>query len=166
MQLPAALPIDTWQRIGEQIAGLGNSSAWWLGDWLIHGECAYPNRYRQALAALRLDYQTLRNYAWVCRSVEAARRREKLSFQHHAEVAALPRAEQDVWLDRAVALRWSRNMLRKQLRKGGEPMAGRVTLRIVITPEQRHRWEAAASRVGRPLAEWMSDVLNKAAITP
>ena len=41
-----------------------------------------------------LDYQTLRNYAWVARRFAMSRRRDTLSFGHHAEVPALPEPEQ------------------------------------------------------------------------
>ena len=50
---------------------------------------------------LQLDYQTLRNYAWVARRFPAGRRRAGVSFAHHAEVARLPEPEQDYWLRRA-----------------------------------------------------------------
>jgi hypothetical protein len=164
LQLPSELSLDTWQRIGEQIAVLANSSSWWLGDWLLHGRYAYPDRYQQALAAMRLDYQTLRNYTWVCSRVDVSRRREKLSFQHHVEVAALPPAEQDLWLDRAVRLGWSRNVLRQQVRQGRDALSAPcVALRIVATPGQQQRWQSAADRADQTLTEWIGAVLNKAA---
>ncbi len=53
----------------------------------MFGERRFGTRYRSAIEATDLDYQTLRNYAWVARNVDAGRRREELSFQHHAEVA-------------------------------------------------------------------------------
>jgi hypothetical protein len=63
--------------------------------WLIHGENAYSGRYRDAIEQTSLDYQTLRNYAWVARSLPLSRRRDTLSFAHHAEVARPPECEQD-----------------------------------------------------------------------
>jgi hypothetical protein len=45
------------------------------------------------------DFQTCANAASVCRSFETSRRRELLSFRHHAEVAALPPDEADALLD-------------------------------------------------------------------
>lgn len=93
-----------------------NCSVWWLGDWPVYGEYAYSDRYKQALADTSLGYQTLRNYAWVARKIPLSRRRDALSFGHHAEVAALPDHEQDVWLTRAERSNWSRNLLRRGLR--------------------------------------------------
>jgi hypothetical protein len=167
LQLPEDLPLDDWQRIGERIAVTRESSSWWLGDWLIHGESAYPDRYQHALAALRLDYQTLRNYAWVCRRFSPARRRSSLSFQHHAELAALSPAEQDRWLDRAEQCRWSRNTLRKQIHQRPDSLPAQiVALSIVATPEQQQRWQAAADQVDRTLIDWISEVLDQAAVQP
>ena len=59
--------------------------------------------------ATGLDYQTLREYGVVARRFEWSRRRDNLSFQHHAEVCALTGAEQDRWLDLAAPNRWSRS---------------------------------------------------------
>jgi hypothetical protein len=94
LRLPADLTVSAWARIGSQITLLSNSSAWWLGDWLVYGRDNFPGRYKQAMTETSLDYQTLRNYAWVAGRFGAPRRRDGLSFQHHA-VAALPAAEQD-----------------------------------------------------------------------
>lgn len=114
--LPRQLPFQAWLSIGSQLSAVANSSAWCLGDWLAYGETAYNGRYRDAIERTSLDYQTLRNYAWVARSFELSRRRDTLSFGHHAEVAALPEVEQDFWLRKAEELDWSRNQLRREVR--------------------------------------------------
>jgi hypothetical protein len=87
---------------------VASSSAWCLGDWLNYGQSAYPGRYQDAIEGTSLDYQTLRNYAWVARRFSLSRRRDRISFGQHAEVAALPEPEQDFWLRKAEELCWSR----------------------------------------------------------
>jgi hypothetical protein len=130
LQLSRQLPFDSWLRIGRQLSAVVNTSSWCLGDWLVYGEAAYSGRYRDAVERTSLDYQTLRNYAWVARRFPLSRRRDNLSFGHHAEVAALPEPEQDFWLRKAQELGWSRNMLRRELRasmkerKAGWPPPG------------------------------------------
>jgi hypothetical protein len=114
-ELPQGLPLDAWCRIGVQLSALVEASSWWIGDWLVYGERNYPLRYRRAMDETSLDYQTLRNYAWIARKFEPRRRRIGLSFQHHVEVAALPTNEQDHWLDFAERFGWSRNELRRQI---------------------------------------------------
>ncbi len=105
-----------WELIGEQIFSVADSSTWWIADWLAYGESAFQERYREAIRKTSLNYQTLRNYAWVARRFELSRRRDNLSFAHHAEVAALDPPEQDFWLRKAEEYGWSRNHLRSQIR--------------------------------------------------
>jgi hypothetical protein len=116
LNLPGSLSFENWLRIGEALSVVRTSSAWCLGDWLIYGEIAYTGRYRDAIKRTSLDYQTLRNYAWVARRFPMARRREALSFGHHAEVASLPEPEQDFWLRKAEKLGWSTSRLRREVR--------------------------------------------------
>jgi hypothetical protein len=168
LALPATLPFQTWQRIGMQIRVLSDSSAWWLGDWLLYGQKRYPDRYKQAVGETSLDYQTLRNYAWVARSLPVSRRRDKLSFQHHAEVAALPDAEQDLWLDRAEIFGWSKSELRRRLRacRGAPPevpVALSKLLKVSVALECEQRWRMAAEFANSTLEDWVTLTLDHAA---
>jgi len=73
LRLPRNLSYEKWLAIGQGLAALNSSSSWCLGDWLIHGESAYTGRYRSAIDQTSLDYQTLRNYAWVARRFAPSR---------------------------------------------------------------------------------------------
>lgn len=163
--LPAELTIEAWSEIGTQIA-IGDSSAWWLGDWLIYGKEKFPDRYKSAIENTSLDYQALRNYAWVCRRFPSTRRRATLGFQHHAEVASLYPDEQEEWLDKAEALRWSMHEFRLQLRVGGpgnhSQSGGSAKLMLEITSEQRERWRAAAIANGIGIQKWIAVTLDNA----
>lgn len=165
--LPVELTLDAWSEIGTQIAAIGNSSAWWLGDWLIYGKKSFPDRYKQAIERTSLDYQTLRNYGWVCRQFPAPRRRAMLSFQHHAEVASLSPDEQDEWLNKSEDLGWSMHELRRQLKScgvGNRKQSGMPTkLMLEITHDQGERWRAAASAHGIGVQEWIATTLDGAA---
>jgi hypothetical protein len=126
LELPNNLTLAGWSMIGRQIGLIVDSSTWWLGDWLVFGQDKYPGRYRRAIAATGLDYQTLKNYAWVCRKIPRSRRRDAISFQHHAAVCGLPAAEQDLWLERAERSGWSSHRLRRELRgRPGRPFRSR-----------------------------------------
>jgi hypothetical protein len=116
LQLPPRLSYGRWLAIGTQLASVTTSTAWCLGDWLAYGETAFTGRYREAIEQTSLDYQTLRNYAWVAKRFPMSRRRDTLSFSHHAEVAALTGPEQDFWLRKAEELSWSRNELRREVK--------------------------------------------------
>lgn len=167
LALPARLPIDVWMRIGQNLGAAADSATWWLGDWLVYGQDRYPERYRKAIDETALDYQTLRNYAWIARKFPPGRRRPALSMQHHAEVASLDPEVQDNWLDRAQQGGWSRNELRRRIRAATAPGAGArplsVELRLDVTQARRGLWEDAADRANCDLSAWMLAVLDAAA---
>lgn len=168
IQFPEALTYERWQHTGRQIARVVDSSAWCTGDWIIYGESKYADRYRRAIEMAGLDYQTVRNYVWVARRFAFSRRRENLSFQHHAEVASLPPAEQDRWLDRAERESWSRNQLRARLKNSrankGSDESSRVALpRISANAERVRHWRAAADEADLDLKNWIVAVLDAAA---
>ncbi|MFD0490370.1 LmbU family transcriptional regulator [Saccharopolyspora erythraea] len=168
LQFPHSLPFEDWERAGKKITRIVNSSAWFLGDWVVYGQARYSDRYRRAIETARLDYQTIRNYAWVARRFELSRRRDKLSFQHHAEVAALPVDQQDRWLDRAEEAGWSRNQLRQHIRNSRLAVQGagsveRAMPAIQVTSERLERWQRAAERAGSSIESWIVANLDSAA---
>jgi hypothetical protein len=164
LRIPSELTYDGWEQAGRRIAEVMDSSAWCLGDWLLFGQAQYKDRYRRACETVGLDYQTIRNYVWVARRFEIRRRRPKLSFQHHAEVAALPDSEQDHWLDRAQQGEWSKNELRRRIRNtaygesGSPPVA--VMRRLSIRAEQIERWRTAAELSASSLESWIVSCLD------
>lgn len=168
LQMPENLPLPAWLRVGKQLEALTNSSAWWAGDWLVYGDRTYPDRYRDAVEKTALDYQTLRNYAWVARKFASPRRRPELSFQHHQEVAALPPDEQDMWLDRAVEAKWSKAELRRQIRRqaAGDEAPGvfRTRLQFELAGHQWVRWQQAADLDGGDVVQWLVKVADEAAV--
>lgn len=168
LRFSRTLSFEGWERAGEQISRVLSSSAWCLGDWIVVGQSHFSDRYKQVIEAVGLDYQTVRNYAWVARRFELHRRRSALSFQHHAEVASLPADKQDYWLDRAEELGWSRNQLRHELRKSrttgvrdGAPAS--MMPRIVVPPERIARWRATARQMNMSLERWIVANLDSAA---
>jgi hypothetical protein len=173
LRFPERVDFGTWEQVGRKLARIANCSAWCLGDWLVYGSYKYSERYRQVLAAVELDYQTLRNYAWVARRFELARRRDRLSFQHHAEVASAPVEDQDRWLDLAEADGWSRNELRRRVRssRGESPEPARPTgsAAVLVLPwlnvpaERVMQWRDAARQLNRDFEEWIVAALDHSA---
>ncbi|MET9497729.1 LmbU family transcriptional regulator [Streptomyces sp. NPDC006552] len=189
MTFPQNLSERSWERIGTDLRELVNSSAWWLADWLIYGEATYGwRRYKEAIERTGLDYQTLRNYAWVARRFEHHRRRDALSFAHHAEVTRLAPPEQDYWLRKAEQQKWSRNELRRAVRAsvaaqndaaaelpaGAEQEVPRLadaaaadkrrqkvtTLTIELSAGQLEYYSKAAAAHGLPVDKWVTQVLE------
>ena len=61
----AGMSFGDWAAVGKRLSTSPAASTWALGDWLLFGERTFGHRYRAAVEATNLDYQTLRNYAWV-----------------------------------------------------------------------------------------------------
>lgn len=169
LRLRSGLPFDDWLSVGRHISRISSASAWWLGDWIVYGRRSYRDRYAAALAATPLDYQTLRNYAWVAGRVEMSRRRDNLSFQHHAEVAALPEADQEIWLQRAERLHWSRSELRQQLaakrrrERGASAANSSAVVRLNVPRLRERRWREAALVAHQGLSDWIAAAADDAA---
>jgi hypothetical protein len=121
------LTFDEWQGYGSRIGLVSKSTNWWLGDWVRFGQRHYDQRYQQASEVTGYDEQTLMNFAYVSGRYEISRRRENLSWSHHAELAPLQAFDQDVWLERAVAERLSVRQLRAQLRRLQQPRTKQLT---------------------------------------
>jgi hypothetical protein len=192
LDLPRALRFENWVHVGRMLATSRTSLAWCLGDWLVYGEETFAGRYRDAVELVSLDYQTLRNYAWVVRRFPLSRRREALSFGHHAEVASLPEPEQEFWLRKAEDFGWSRNRLRSEVRaslrertqaietvpSSDTPTARRLGddsekdhaaideitgMLLVPNSEQDEKWNAAARRAHLKVEVWAARTLDDAA---
>jgi hypothetical protein len=176
LAFPRALPFDKWVQLGRALAATHSSVAWLLGDWLIYGEQSYTGRYHGIIELVNLDYKTLRNYAWVARRFPLSRRRDSLSFGHHAEVTALPQPEQDFWLRKAEELGWSRNRLRNEVRASqleraeigqsnllAGSSANMKKLLLKLSGEKLDSWKIAAEKARLTIEEWAIIALDHAA---
>lgn len=180
LQFSRPLSFDRWLNIGRRLSDMCTSSAWYLGDWLIYGEAAFSGRYRTAIEQTSLNYQTLRNYAWVSKRFQHSRRRDTLSFGHHAEVASLPEPEQDFWLCKAEEFGWSVKQLRREVRESlrersadgrgqlqadsDEHRAGPrvIRLNIKVSPDQLETCRVTAQSLGLSVEEWVALALEQA----
>lgn len=95
------LSYDQWAQLGTRLGAIGRGSGWWIGDWLQYGAVRYGGRYKIATRVTGYDEQTLMNMSYVASRFEISRRRENLSWSHHANVAALEPTDQERWLDMA-----------------------------------------------------------------
>jgi hypothetical protein len=168
LRIPQDLSFEDWKQTGHQLSGIVDSSAWWLGDWLVFGKKNYADRYQWAIRGAGLRYQTLRNYAWVARRFDLQRRRSRLTFQHHAEVASLPSEEQDRLLDHAELEEWTTKQLRNAIRAlaGGasaEQALAVVSSRLELPRTNLRVWRKAADCAGIEFDQWVLTILDRAA---
>src|SRR5271154_2409539 len=117
------LGLADWSAVGRRFGEIGRCSQWWLGDWIHYGNERFGERYTRAVKLTGYDLQAPLNIVYVASRFETSRRRENLSWSHHAALAAADVASQERWLDRASAERLSVADLR------GEPRSRRGELR-------------------------------------
>lgn len=103
LHIPEGTTFDEWSRLGRTLQQMEKSVMWWIGDWLRFGERKYGETYTQAIDATGYSNDTLRQAKWVAGAYEPCERTHNLSWSHHKEVAALPRAERAEVLARAAA---------------------------------------------------------------
>jgi hypothetical protein len=110
------LGLAEWSAVGRRFGEIGRCSQWWLGDWILYGNERFGERYTRAAKLTGYDVQSLMNMVYVASHFPVSRRRENLSWSHHATLAAMDVAEQERWLERAGAERLSVADLRVELR--------------------------------------------------
>ncbi len=115
-----------WEEAFTQIKRIHGAATFWLGDLLNYGESKWGEKYSQALDATEYEEQTLRNAAWVAKQIPRERRRnlDKVSYSHHAEIAALDPEQQDHWLQRVEMDGMSRDALRIAIRQQKRALEG------------------------------------------
>lgn len=122
LELPDGLSFEEWRDIGDGLQSVERSVPWLLGDWARYGDSRqWGSMYDEAMEASGRSYQSVANAKSVAEKFgDFSRRREKLSFTHHAEVAALEPDVADSWLDIAEKEEWSTRQLREAVSKKGD----------------------------------------------
>ena len=116
LEIPKEQSFEDWVKLGRRLCASSQVINWYIGDWWAAGQHRYGARAKVAAEGIfGKEFQTIANAASVCRAFEASRRREHLSWTHHAEVAALPPAEADALLEKAASERLSTRELRKEV---------------------------------------------------
>ncbi len=163
------LEYPEWAAVGRRLGAIGRCSQWWLGDWIRYGNARFGERYARAAQITHYDAQTLMNMVYVASRFEISRRRENLSWSHHAELASLDPHSQDLWLERASADRLSVADLRlalRGLRRGSE--ATRAKVRPIATETGNAYMPLICPNCGQalPLSEAVDPPLSEAVDTP
>lgn len=105
-----------WAAVGKRMGAIERASQWWIGDWLRYGFARWGEKYTLASQITSYDVPSLRNMAWLAGEFDVSRRRDALTWSHHAAVAGLEPEEQDEWLDHAEKRRLAVADLRAEVR--------------------------------------------------
>lgn len=106
---------EDWEEVGKFIQRSNEAVQFWRGDWLNFGENNYDT-WTQHFGKEEAAYQTLANEKWVASRIPPSRRRETLSWSHHAEIADLEPEEQEEMLNMAERNEMSVSTFRKAVR--------------------------------------------------
>lgn len=139
--LPPDTPYDQCEALAAMFGQLHRTSAWLIGDLLNHIERVYGETYAQAAEATGLSRGALMNYTSVCSHIPRSRRRPKVPFSTHMEVAYLEPAEQEHWLKEADRNNWTKEELRSA-RKAADPTPALEVECVCPTCGHKHTHEA------------------------
>lgn len=117
-------PEFTVQDVAALLSAFGRGKrafSFYIGDLLNFAEGMFDEKVSQLQHLTGLGYETLTNYAWVCRRVSRRRRNHKVSFGIHSEVSPLPASEQRYWLAQAARHGWNRAQARDAIRAVRDP---------------------------------------------
>lgn len=118
LSLPKDLAFAGAEKILKQLMNCGEALPWWIGDLLAQSEILYGESYAQLVDPTGREVGTLKNYHWLSTAVESSRRRDDLSWRHHAEVAKLEPKSQDKWLGIASDNKLSTRELHHSIARG------------------------------------------------
>lgn len=144
---------NDWRALGDRLVRMGDSAAWWIGDWRVFG-----NRFREAypdgLSAVDLNDETVRRYAYVAERVPREERESTLSFRHHMLVAGLDQEARRRWLDDAARGGWSTRDLEQALAEARVKPGRAPALSVRAEGALLERCEEQASEVGMEPREY------------
>lgn len=114
-----SVSLDEWLDVGKALARVGSGVQWWIGDWLNYGEGRpeWGEKYEKAMEMFNMAEQTLKNMKWVSGAIELSRRRDNLSWKHHATVAYCAPKDQCKLLGLALKSNWSVAKLKAEMRE-------------------------------------------------
>lgn len=114
---PAWATREEWSAAGVRFAETQSTESWAFADWLKAGVDEWgEDAAREAAERSGISAKTVTNYLAVATAYPTVRRRTKLTFCHHLEVARLTPGAADALLDRAVAEAWPVHQTREAAR--------------------------------------------------
>lgn len=130
-----SITLPEWKELGQSLRQIEGCVQFWIGDWArfgdkqgFTGKYTDPKVYDELEDITGLQRKTLRNYKSISDNVESSRRRDDLTFGHHAEVAILSPDKQELFLTKASQEKLSIRDLRETIRKHEVQTTGEVAL--------------------------------------
>lgn len=121
LELDRQVSEKEWLSFGAMLFRFQGYMQLFIGDWLLVGERQWGKTYKDIAVLFKRKPKTLRNFRWVCGSVEMSLRRDNLTYSHYKEVASLTRPEQERLLSLASENGWSVARLHKAIPGNSTP---------------------------------------------
>jgi hypothetical protein len=163
---PHELQLVEWLQHGKRLGAIGRGAAWWIGDWVNYGNTAYGEKYSRAAKVTGYDVQSLMNMAYVASRYGISRRREGLSWSHHAALASLDMELQERWLDLAGERQLSVRGLRDELRSWRRGNKSAALLELTRSERVDDGAECDATRLRAEVDERPSATAAAAPVCP
>lgn len=155
---------NDWRELVAELNEAGDQLLWARADAVAFGLRKLKRDpswliYRTMIEQL-VAKGTLWNIASVARRVESSRRREDLSFSHHAEVAAFEPDEQEAWLADAVRHNWSVRELRDEIQRARDGRKPEPALSVRLVEDYYRIAVAKAERRGMDPKDWLLEAIR------
>lgn len=166
---------DDAEALGWALRKLDNAAQFGMGDWAnLYVRNAKSDDERSVIYTDLATHfqlgnpQTLKDYAWVCRTLDASLRKDALTFSHHKEVAGLDevlKGEEVHILQYAVDNKLSVRDLREYIRvetlkKRGKPTTD--TVLDVLHRDKKPKFGSVETQVNRALTSGKVEDVKKA----
>jgi site-specific DNA-methyltransferase (adenine-specific) len=140
-------PFEVWGDLTDRLIRAHKRLEFAIADAINFGR-RYGERYGNWVHETQLSTSTLNTIAYVGRQIDVCRRRQDISFSHHAEVAPLPPKMQDALLDLAVDNGWKREELRDAARQARAQikLAERALLAVPVVSDPHVHLEVGDAR--------------------
>jgi N6-adenosine-specific RNA methylase IME4 len=121
------ITIEEWKELGGQLKKIEGCVQFWIGDWARFGDKkGFTEKYTDSKVydeleeITGLERKAIQNIKSITDNIDSSRRREDLSFSHHAEVAKLNPEKQTEFLQKAseekLSVRELRNLIKQEER--------------------------------------------------
>ena len=115
LTMPNNLMCVEWHALGDELLGAWIPNPWHLGDLLAYGQRRFDGLCGDRLTTRQRS--CLEGFARVAERFDVDRRRESLTYGHHAAVTAMSDPMQAYWLDRAECQEWAVGELRAAINR-------------------------------------------------
>ena len=123
LALPPDLTFEAWDEQLREACRHQDGINWRLGRLLLYGKPRYGDKYKAAVKATGLSYQTVADLKWVARRFEPSDQSEILKWTHHRALASLPKETRQPMMRQAEEEDWSVEETKEHVRAAKEVLS-------------------------------------------